>query len=135
MKRIKLIISLIVMIPFGSFSQSYYTISGIVTDAQSGDHLNGIDIVVKDKETGTVSDYKGAYILYLDRGEYEISYSANGYQKEELKVNLHDDFVQMIELKPKNNTTHNKLLTKLQLLKNNKNQEVLSDNSEQSDKY
>lgn len=128
MKRIQLIICLILMIPLGAFSQSYITLSGVVSDAYSGKLLDGIDVVVKDKSTGTISDYKGNYILYLNPGKYEISYSASGYQIEELKVDLNNDFVQFIELQPSKKNFQYKGFKKIQLLKKRKNQEMLSDN-------
>lgn len=127
MKRIQLILSLVLLIPLSALSQSYYTLSGVIADAQSGQLLKGIDVVVKDKTTGTISDYKGSYILYLDSGEYEISYSASGYKKEELKVDLDHDFVQAVELQPNRKTSSNKACKKFKLFKQKKNQKNIKE--------
>ena len=128
MKRIQLIIILLIIIPLSGFSQNYLTLSGIITDAQNGKSLDGIDVVVKDKSTGTITDTKGAYILYLNPGQYQITYLANGYKKAEVNVDLNDDFVQMVELTPKKKENRLKKIMKRQLLKSIKNQVALSDN-------
>ena len=127
MKQLKFIFCLLFAFPLGAFSQNYYTISGIITDAQNGKLLEGINVVVENKSTGTLSNYKGAYLLYLDKGQYEISYSANGYKQTEVKVDLTSDFVQMVELTPKKRISRNKLLRKKSFLRCTKDADILSD--------
>ena len=128
LKHIFIIIALIVSC--NAFSQEYVTLSGTITNVSTGKALNGIDIVVKDKITGTVSNYKGAYILYLDKGSYEISFSAPGYIAEDIKVELNDDQVQMVELTPKGKQEkkYRKLNRKINSPKS-ANKEILSANN------
>lgn len=129
MRRVQIFILFFILIPFGAFSQGYFTLSGIVTDGLNGKLLDGIDIVVQEKATGTITNYKGAYILYLDRGAYEVSFSANGYKQAKLKVDLSNDFVQMVELTPKKQANTVKLFKKIKLMHSRKNPDILSDNT------
>lgn len=114
------------------YSQEYFTLSGVITNAQTGKTLDGIDIVVKNQLTGTISNYKGAYILYLNKGTYDVSYSATGYKAQKIEVKLNDDQVQMVELTPKS-----KLSTKTKKLKRRliplkpANDKILSANNRQ----
>ena len=59
-----------------SFSQS---IRGIVTDARTQETLPGVNIIVKNSTSGTVSNIDGAYELALPAGKYTIVASYISY--------------------------------------------------------
>lgn len=112
------------------YSQGYFTLSGVITNAQTGQTLEGVDIVIKDELTGTISNYKGAYILYLNKGSYSINFSSSDFKTEKLDLILTDNQVKMVALTPKG-----KLITKAKksskkpiLLKPSEN-EIVSANS------
>lgn len=100
MKSLKLLISLVLLIPLSGFTQDYYTLSGVVTDSISTKTLEGIDITVKNLKTGTLSLYDGSYILYLNKGKYEIVFSAKGYENKVIKIDLEEDQTLTVELVP-----------------------------------
>ena len=118
------------LFPTGLYCQDHYTLSGTVTDSITGKTLDGIDIYVKDRCTGTISNWKGTYLLYLKKGMYEIVYSAKGYNTAHLKVNLNANQVQVVEMMPKSDLLHtDKELTRKRLLNKQKDTEIFSDNA------
>jgi hypothetical protein len=83
------------------FSYEPLSISGVVSDAKNGKAINDVNIVVEEKETGTLSNYNGAYLLYLQEGKYEITFTGKGYYKKQISLNLTDNQELMVELSPK----------------------------------
>lgn len=129
MKTKHIVIALFLLLTTKLFSQEYLTISGVITNVQNGNALNDIDVVVKDQLTGTISNNKGAYILYLNQGSYELYFSAKGYKTEQIKVELTENLVQMVELTPKNNfTSSTKKLNRKVFPLRSKGNDVLSAN-------
>lgn len=61
------------------------TITGNVTDKESGEALVGVTIVVKGTTTGTTSDIDGNYSLSTEKG-VTVIYSFIGFQKEEILI-------------------------------------------------
>ncbi len=87
MKRISHLISLTffaVFIPALLFGQR--TISGTVTDAQSGDPLIGANILIEGTSTGTVTDLDGNFTLELPAGFDRLQFSYTGYSTQVLTV-------------------------------------------------
>ncbi len=84
--RLKLIF-LISFLVFGySFAQAQTTkVSGIVTNAQSQSPLPGVNILIKGKNAGTVSDFDGAYELTVTKGDILI-FSTLGFDTQEVLV-------------------------------------------------
>lgn len=60
-----------------SFAQG--TVSGTVTDAETGLPLEGASVFAQNTTKGTVTDKEGAFKLYLEKGGYEIAVSFSGY--------------------------------------------------------
>ncbi|PWE00890.1 SusC/RagA family TonB-linked outer membrane protein [Marinilabilia rubra] len=61
------------------------TISGIVTDASTGEALPGVTIVVKGTTQGTVTDFQGNYNLDVETGE-TLVFSFIGFSSQEVIV-------------------------------------------------
>jgi hypothetical protein len=66
-----------------SFSQTG-TVSGKISDGEFNDVLAFANIIVKDSQKGTTSDFDGAYTLELEEGTYTLMYSFVGYQTQEI---------------------------------------------------
>ncbi|MEM8565784.1 MAG: TonB-dependent receptor [Bacteroidota bacterium] len=81
------------------------TISGQVTDAEDGEPLPGVNILVKGTSSGTVSDFNGNYSLSVEEGTILV-FSFVGYQPQELSVgsqtvlnvSLNSDVTQLSEI-------------------------------------
>ncbi len=118
MKR--LILILLFFTSLNVFSQSYHTFSGVIKDSQTGEYVNGVDIFVKEKTTGTLSDTSGSFFMFLTEGVYSIKISGEGYKSEIMTVNLSEDKYFEIQLIP---TEAPRKRTAVRLNKKNNNQE------------
>ncbi|MFS4418628.1 SusC/RagA family TonB-linked outer membrane protein [Maribacter sp. 2307ULW6-5] len=70
-------------IPLGVFGQM--TVSGTVTEADTGMPLPGVNIVIKGTTTGTATDFDGNYILEANEGDV-LSFSYISYKTQEVTV-------------------------------------------------
>ena len=62
------------------------TVSGKITDAESGESLPGVNVVVKGSTIGTVTDIEGSYSLSVPDGETILVFSSVGYLGQEVAV-------------------------------------------------
>lgn len=76
---------LIFLLPFLSYGQM--SISGTVSDAESGQTLPGVTVVVKGTSTGTVTDIEGNYTLSVPAGNNALIFSFVGYTTQEVEIN------------------------------------------------
>ncbi len=64
-----------------SFGQTTGKISGTVTDAETGEPLPGVNVVLEGTDQGAATDSDGNYfIINIDPGEYSVTASMIGYQ-------------------------------------------------------
>ncbi|WKN44125.1 SusC/RagA family TonB-linked outer membrane protein [Tunicatimonas pelagia] len=62
------------------------TISGRVIDNESGEGLPGVNVLVKETTTGTVSDIDGNYKLTIDDDATTLVFSSIGYTTQEVDI-------------------------------------------------
>jgi len=79
-----LLLAAIVLVPGLALSQR--TITGQVTDAETGETLIGANILVVGTATGTISDFDGNFELKLPAGFDMLSFSYTGYTSQDIKV-------------------------------------------------
>lgn len=77
-----------------------FSVSGKVTDQNSGEALVGATIFVTELKTGAVTDVYGNYSLTLTEGIYHLRISYIGYLTVEKEVTLNRDHRLSIELEP-----------------------------------
>ncbi len=70
---------------FQMYAQS--TVSGAITDAESGESLLGVSVMAKGTSKGTVTDLNGNYSIELAQGENVLVFSFVGYDTKEVTVN------------------------------------------------
>lgn len=99
MKAPYLIVILFLIMVKSGFSLQPVSLSGTITDSINGKALNDINIVVKENATGTLSNFTGTYLLYLNEGTYNITFSGKGYVKKELEIELTDDQELVVQLR------------------------------------
>ncbi|MDZ7690882.1 MAG: carboxypeptidase-like regulatory domain-containing protein [Balneolaceae bacterium] len=63
------------------------TVSGTVTDAQTGETLPGVNVLVKGTTTGTSSDSEGGFELNVPSLQDTLVFSFIGYQTQEVTIN------------------------------------------------
>jgi len=62
------------------------TITGIITDAETGESLPGVNIVIEGTLTGTVSDLSGWFTVIVPDEEAVLNFSFVGYTKKSVTV-------------------------------------------------
>lgn len=90
MKKISTLIMMLFVLTATSFSQKY-TISGVVTSAQSGEKLIGANVVLKGTAMGAASDANGNYSISVNGGAYTVVCSYIGFETQEVKVDVNAD--------------------------------------------
>ena len=60
-------------------AQEKYTISGVITDINSNETLIGVNIIVPELKTGTITNEYGFYSITLPEGSYNIIISYLGF--------------------------------------------------------
>ncbi|MGD1888987.1 MAG: SusC/RagA family TonB-linked outer membrane protein, partial [Cyclobacteriaceae bacterium] len=63
------------------------TISGKVTDSETGDALPGVNVLVKGTTTGTVTNVEGSYSLSVPASAETLVFSSVGYTSTEVPIN------------------------------------------------
>ncbi len=76
------------------------TLSGVVTDQSSGEHLAGASIYLPSLQRGTSSNAYGYYALNLPPGRHTLEVSFVGYGKVEAVITLSEDSVADWTLNP-----------------------------------
>jgi len=64
----------------GLYAQDLFTISGHVTDVESGEELIGATLFITNMSRGTATNTYGFYSLSLTIGTYQIEVSYIGYE-------------------------------------------------------
>lgn len=68
-----------------AYSQSR-TVTGMVTDADSGEELPFVNVLVKGTNTGTTTDIDGRYSIEVPSGEVSLQFSFIGFRPQEVSV-------------------------------------------------
>ena len=79
------VVPMIVMALF-SFGLLAQTITGTVSDGETGDPLPGVTVVVKNTTNGALTDFEGKYRLEISSPEDVIAFSFLGYESQEVAV-------------------------------------------------
>jgi len=73
------------------------TVSGRVTDAQSGDPLPGVTVLIMGTDTGTATDIDGFFELTVPTLEETLVFSYVGYVRQEVQIDGREDFDIVLE--------------------------------------
>jgi hypothetical protein len=104
-KRLSLLFVLTAMLGLNfGFAQTKFTINGTIKDAKNGETLIGVTVLIKELQTGNVSNEYGFYSLTLPAGTYTLQYSYIGYATQEQKIELNTNQNLDIQLKEDNQT-------------------------------
>jgi hypothetical protein len=84
---------LLLCLPFALLAQNKnYTISGYISDENSGETLIGANVYVKNNPAqGTASNVYGFYSLSLPSGSYQLVFSYLGFQDKIIAIDLKDN--------------------------------------------
>ncbi len=88
-KKITPFLILILLLPAAIFAQEVATVSGKVSDLQTGEMLPGATVLIKGTTDGTITDAKGEYLLAnLPTGVSTLVVSFVGYTTQEVSITL-----------------------------------------------
>lgn len=121
---------LIILITFffffskGSHAQEKYTISGSITDEQTGETMIGASIIVKElKGIGAICNAYGYYSLTLPKGNYTLEISYIGYKKVSQNIGLSSN--QKLDIKL---NTDSETLEEVIISAERRNDNIISEN-------
>lgn len=118
---------LLILLLFASsvlLAQENHTLSGYITDGNTGEELIGATIYVKELGNGTASNVYGFYSLTLPSGNYSIEISYIGYELDSRKIDLSQNHTLNIELTPTASTLDEVVITGEQADENVKSAEM-----------
>ena len=75
---------------FTNFAFAQRTITGTVTDAETGEALIGANVLVIGTSSGTVTDLDGNYSIDLPDGSTQLEFSYTGYTSQTVSVTASD---------------------------------------------
>lgn len=84
-KNLKFFLFLVALFIVVSVSAQQKTVTGIVTDSESGEPLPGVTIAVKGTTRGTITNFDGQYSLDVEVGE-TLAFSFIGYYPQEFVI-------------------------------------------------
>lgn len=82
-----------------ALSQEKFTISGTVTEEETGETLFGVNVLIPELQAGTITNQYGFYSITLPAGEREVLFSSVGYSTERRTISLRENMKFNIELK------------------------------------
>jgi len=85
LKNLKVFLFLVAMLSFSFSYAQVKTVTGKVTDADNGEPLPGVTIVVKGTTNGTITNFDGEFSLDVEEGQ-TLAFSFIGYTPQEVVV-------------------------------------------------
>ena len=86
MKKYLLVCVGLALAAFSTPQNTPYTVTGLVTSAEDGHPMSGVNVVVKGDRRGTVTDTNGKYTLELTTGRETLMFSFIGFVAQEVAV-------------------------------------------------
>ncbi|NUO02580.1 MAG: carboxypeptidase-like regulatory domain-containing protein, partial [Saprospiraceae bacterium] len=87
---INLTVLILAVVLAPGFLYGQRTITGVVTDAVSGETLIGANILVVGTVEGTITDVDGSYSLKVPEGATRLVFSYTGYNSQEVAIGSSD---------------------------------------------
>jgi hypothetical protein len=89
--RFLLLIAVSFILPNVLFSQQKFTLSGTITEAQSGESVVGAKISIATLNVGATSNEYGFYSLTVPKGIYEVQFKAYGLKTITKQIDLNSN--------------------------------------------
>ena len=77
---IRVLILFLFLCPLAVLSQEKFTLSGTIIDSQSNETLIGVNILIPEINSGTMTNEYGFYSITLPKGTYKVQLSYLGFQ-------------------------------------------------------
>ena len=99
-KSLHFILIFFILCSSAASAQTMYTITGKVSNSQTGEAIDRVNIRVAGTTRGTITNSDGSYILSLPAENYMLIYSCIGWQRDTLHVSLTKNISCEIKLEP-----------------------------------
>ena len=70
----------LILASFAIFAQEKYTLSGTISEAQSGETMIGVNVLIPALQTGVVTNQYGFYSITLPKGTHQVTYTSLGFE-------------------------------------------------------
>lgn len=92
-------------------AQENVILNGVVKDMSNNETLSGVNILLPDLSTGTVTNEYGFYSIRLPKGEHRMNISYLGFSPIDTKINLTDNKVQNFNLEASSESLEEVVIT------------------------
>jgi len=89
----------VMVILFSTSLLAQHTVSGVVTDATTGDKLIGANVYFPDLNVGAATDANGSYSISVAPGKYDITCSFIGFDKITNEIDVNSDMTMNFAMK------------------------------------
>jgi hypothetical protein len=93
-----ILIFLLFITSFCSYSQEKFTLSGTISDANSNETLIGVNILIPELKTGIITNEYGFYSITIPKGNYKIEITSLGFKTIEETIALNKNTKQNFKL-------------------------------------
>lgn len=80
------------------FAQSKYTLSGTVSETETGETLIGVNVIIPELQAGAVTNEYGFYSITVPEGNYKVVYSILGFTSVSQDISLDKNTVRDVTL-------------------------------------
>ncbi|MFD0975163.1 TonB-dependent receptor [Salinimicrobium gaetbulicola] len=92
-------------------AQENVILNGVIKDASNNETLSGVNILLPDLSTGTVTNEYGFYSIRLPKGEHRVVISFLGFSSINTKINVTENTVQNFNLEPASESLEEVVIT------------------------
>lgn len=78
----------LILASFAMFAQEKFTLSGTISEGQSGETMIGVNILIPALQTGVVSNQYGFYSITLPKGIHQVTYTNLGFESYSQTIEL-----------------------------------------------
>ena len=80
-KSVKNILAILILLSVSVMtSQEKFTLSGTISEAQSGETMIGVNVLIPALQTGVVTNQYGFYSITLPKGTHQVTYTSLGFE-------------------------------------------------------
>ncbi len=80
-KPVKNILAILILLSVSVMtSQEKFTLSGTISEAQSGETMIGVNVLIPALQTGVVTNQYGFYSITLPKGTHQVTYTSLGFE-------------------------------------------------------
>jgi hypothetical protein len=79
------------LVSLSAFAQEKFTLSGTISEADTGETLIGVNVIIPSLQTGTVTNQYGYYSITLPKGDYEVYYTSIGFATQKIQISLSEN--------------------------------------------